>query len=330
MLINLHSHLEGRVRPATAAEIAARCGLPEPPQGWEKAIRLNGPADLTAYLARVSSTYPFFGSGDALARITREAVEDAAADGQDYLELRFGPASHTRDGFGLDDVIAAALDGLHDGIRATGMPADLVVATLRLHSPELNEEVARAAVRRAGDGVVGLDLAGDELIHPDIAPHAAAFAIARAGGLGVTCHAAEAGPGSAAQDAARLLGATRIGHGAHIVDDPAVTRWVAEQGLVVEICPTSNWYTGAISAVGRHPARRFIDAGIPLVLGDDNPEQTGSPLSAEAELLTGPLRFTTHERAALDATSLAAAFMDDSVRRDLLARLRGGEPQPSI
>ena len=34
MLLNLHSHLEGRVRPATAAELGPRLGVPEPPGGW--------------------------------------------------------------------------------------------------------------------------------------------------------------------------------------------------------------------------------------------------------------------------------------------------------
>ncbi|WP_329445748.1 adenosine deaminase [Streptomyces canus] len=327
MLINLHTHLEGRVRPATAAEIAGRSGIPEPAQGWEEAIRLDGPADLTVYLAKVSSTYPFFSTGDALSRITREAVEDAAEDGQDYLELRFGPATHTHDGFGLDDVIAAVLDGLNDGIRATGMPAGLVVAALRLHGRELNEDVARAAAKRAGDGVVGFDLAGDELLYPDVAPYADAFAIAHAARLGATCHAAEAGPGRLAVDAARLLGATRIGHGTHIADDPTVMQWAADHGLVIEICPTSNWYTGATTAIDQHPAPRFLAADIPLVLGDDNPMQTRSSLSAEAALLTRTLGFDAAARAELDAVSLRAAFMDDSVRSRLNARLSSGQPR---
>ena len=88
MLINLHSHLEGRVRPATAAELAQRAGVPEPAGGWEQAIQLDGPADLTVYLEKVASTYPLFTDLDAVGRICAEAVEDAAAEGFDFLELR--------------------------------------------------------------------------------------------------------------------------------------------------------------------------------------------------------------------------------------------------
>ncbi|ERK72015.1 hypothetical protein N136_01637, partial [Leifsonia aquatica ATCC 14665] len=182
MLINLHTHLEGRVRPSTAAALAPAAGL-DAGIDWQRALELDAPSDLTDYLAKVSSSYPFFGSRASLTRIAREAVEDAHADGQSYLELRFGPATHVRDGFGLTDVIAAVCEGVKQGIAITGMPAGVVVAALRLHDAETNEAVARAAARFAGDGVVGFDLAGDEARFPDLHAFAGAFAIARAAGL---------------------------------------------------------------------------------------------------------------------------------------------------
>lgn len=320
MLIDLHSHLEGRVRPSTAAELAVAAGLPEPEGGWERAIRLTAPADLTVYLTKVAATYPFFRSLDATVRIAREAVEDAAAAGLDYLELRFGPATHADDERGLDDVIRAVAEGMGEGSRSTGMPSGAVVAALRHHDPQTNEAVARAAARAAGSGVVGFDLAGDELLFPALEPHRPAFDIARAAGLGITCHAAEAGPAVAARQAAEMLGATRIGHGAHIVDDPDILRWCVDTGIVVEICPTSNWYTGAISAVAEHPAPRFRDAGVRLVLGDDNPMQTGTDLADERRILTDTLGFTPADLAAIDEASIAAAFLDPATRTALASK----------
>ncbi|MBU1587302.1 MAG: adenosine deaminase [Actinobacteria bacterium] len=321
MLIDLHSHLEGRVRPQTAAELAAGLGIAPPAGGWERAIRLDGPADLTVYLAKVAVTYPFFGSTDAARRIAREAVEDGAAAGLDYLELRFGPATHASDEAGIDDVVDAVTEGMREGSAATGMPSGAVVAALRHHDRETNLAVARAAARAAGNGVVGFDLAGDELLYPDLRPHTDAFALARAAGLGITCHAAEAAPGPAAREAVELLGATRIGHGAHIVDDADTLRWAADSGIVVEICPTSNWYTGAIADVAQHPAPRFRDAGVKLVLGDDNPMQTGSGMREERDLLSGVLGFGPADLAALDSVSVEAAFLEPAVRRELAARL---------
>ena len=319
MLIDLHSHLEGRLRPSTAAELAGAAGLPEPPAGWADALQLTGPADLTVYLQKVASSYPFFRRREMLARIAREAVEDAAADGGDYLELRFGPATHVSDSLPLDEVVAAVCEGVADGVALTGMPAGVVVAALRHHPPEVNEAVAASAARSAGRGVVGFDLAGDELLFPALEPHVDAFRLARAAGLGLTCHAAESAPGHAARSAVELLGVSRIGHGAHLASDPDALAWIVDEGIVIEICPTSNWYTGAIPSVAAHPAGLFARAGAALALGDDNPVQTGSPLSAERALLGPTLGFTAADLERLDRTSAAAVFADDSVRVGLIA-----------
>src|SRR6202040_996260 len=93
MKLNLHSHLEGRLRPSTAAALAAEADVPEPEGGWTQALQLEGPSNLTVYLSKVAATYPFFRSPQHIARIACEAVEDAGADGTDYLELRFGPVT---------------------------------------------------------------------------------------------------------------------------------------------------------------------------------------------------------------------------------------------
>jgi adenosine deaminase len=324
MRINLHTHLEGRLRPSTAAELAL--GLPDAEESspaasdlrrWARALQLDGPANLTVYLEKVAASYPFFGTEEGLRRISREAVLDAAADGLDYLELRFGPANHVRPGRDVDAVTQAVCEGVAEGVQLSGMAAGVVVAVLRDHDAEVNAQVARTAARHAGSGVVGFDLAGDELRFPELEPYAEAFAIAGAAGLGLTCHAAEAAPGRYARQAVELLGVSRIGHGAHVATDAAVLRWAADSGVVIEVCPTSNWFTGAIDRLEQHPVRRFHEAGVRLALGDDNPVQTQSSYSAERELLSRVFDFDAEALADLDEVSLNAAFMSETTRAEL-------------
>ncbi len=319
--LDLHSHLEGRVRPGTAAELAKTLGAPEPPQGWAAALRLEEPGDLTGYLACVAASYPLFRDPDAVRRIAYEAVVDAAADGQLHLELRFGPATHVTEAHGLDDAIRAAADGVREGTAATGVPTGIVIAALRNHDADTNERVARAAAKAAGTGVTGFDLAGDESRWPAHELFAPAFRIAAAAGLGLTCHAAEAAGAEAVEDAVRALGVHRIGHGAHLAEDPEALRRAADEGVVIEICPTSNVFTGAITDVADHPARTFLDAGIRVVLGDDNPVQTGSLLSAERNILRDRLGFTPEELRDLDGTALEAAFLTAAERRGIASGL---------
>jgi adenosine deaminase len=320
MGLNLHTHLEGWVRPATAAELARDAGVPDPPGGWDRALRMDGPADLTVYLAHVAAAYPVLGSAEAMRRIAREAVEDAAADGCDYLEIRFGPSTHRRPGFGLDAVIAATGAGLEEGSRATGLPAGLVVCLLRHLDVETNLAIARAAAAAAGKGVVGLDVAGDELLYPSNEPYAESYAIAAAAGLGLTAHAAEAGPGQAVVEAVERFGVRRIGHGAEAATDPAVLAWARDHDVTFEVCPTSNILTGAAPARGRHPFHAFLDAGCEIVLGDDDPVTTGSPLSAEEAWIVDVGGLSGEQLAAIHRRATEVAFMDESTRAGLRER----------
>jgi len=320
MGLNLHTHLEGWVRPETAAELAASMGVPTPGGGWESALRVAAPADLTVFLAHVAAAYPVLGAPDAMRRVARESVEDAAADGCDFLEIRFGPSTHARPGFPIRDVIAAACDGLDEGRRATGLPVGLVVCLLRHLDAATNREIARAAAEFAGKGVVGLDVAGDELLYPALEPYREPYAIAAAAGLGLTAHAAEAAPGTAAVEAVELLGVTRIGHGSHIADDPATLAWAADAGIAIEVCPTSNVLTGAARSIREHPLHAFLAAGCRVVLGDDNPINIGARISDEERVLVTEGGLTAEELRQIELTACDVAFTDASTRASLRER----------
>ena len=321
--INLHTHLEGWVRPSTAAELAAELSAPTPPGGWDAALRMREPGTLTAFLAHVAHAYPLFATPDAVRRIVAEAVEDAADDGTRFLELRFGPATHAARGMRLDEVVGAACEGIRDGMDRRAIEAGLVVCALRHHDRETNVAVARSAARFAGRGVVGFDVAGDELVYPHLEPMREPFGVARAAGLGLTAHAAEAGPASAVHEALELLGVRRIGHGSRAAEDPSILRWAVDEGMCFEVCPTSNVLTGAAASYDRHPVRAFVTAGCDVVLGDDDPTTTGSPLSRERKLLESAVGLSASEADRLWWTAVERAFCEPSVR-DALATYRSG------
>jgi adenosine deaminase len=277
---------------------------------------MRAPADLTVFLAHVAAAYPLLGDPDALRRVAREAVEDAAADGQVFVEVRFGPATHRRDGFPIPDVIRAVRDGLRDGSAATGLPSGLVVCLLRHSDRETNLEVARSAAALAGDGVVGLDIAGDELLLPDLEPYVEPFRIAAAAGLGLTAHAAEAGPPESVRAAVERLGARRIGHGSRVVDEPGVLAWSVDAGLTFEECPTSNVLTGAAPSLREHPIHAFLAAGARVVLGDDDPITIDRRLGDDVRALADA-GVSAAALAAILRTSIEVGFMDERVRAGL-------------
>ena len=283
-------------------------------------MRMRDPADLTVFLAHVAAAYPVMGFAESLRRIARESVEDAAAAGDDFLEIRFGPATHRRPDLPIDAVIRAVRDGLAEGSRATGVPTGLVVCLLRHSDRETNLEVARAAAAHAGQGVVGLDVAGDELRWPSNDPYVAPYRIAAAAGLGLTAHAAEASGAAAAREAAETLHVTRIGHGTHVTDDPGVLSWAVDRDLTFEVCPTSNVFTGAARSLAEHPIHELLAAGAGVVLGNDNPITIDRTLADEERDLVAEGGLAPAALAAIHRRAVAVGFMDEGARSALRAR----------
>ena len=314
--VNLHCHLEGCVRLDTAAELASLVGVEPPAASWDEALVMRAPSDLTVFLAHVAAAYPLLGSHPALSRVAYEAVVDAAADGCRYLELRFGPLTHVRPGFDVDAVIGAVCEGAAEGARQAGIATGIVVCALRHHHEEANLSVARAAAARAGGGVVGFDVAGDELLFPDLGPYARPFQCAAAAGLGLTAHVAEAGPAANVRDAHETLGVRRIGHGTRLGGDEEVLSWSIDHGMCLEVCVTSNVLTGAARSIATHPVHRFLEAGCDVVLGDDNPITIDTSLSREVEQL-GAAGLTTEDVRRIQATAIERAFCEPSVREAL-------------
>ncbi len=185
----------------------------------------------------------------ALERITHELVEDVASDGTRYAEIRWAPSLHMRRGLSLRSGIAAVVAGARSGAAATGVVVRLIAVALRTLDPDDEAAMARVAVDFLADGLTGFDCAGREADAPDPMRFAAAYAIARDAGLGITCHAGEWG-GAAQVRRTLELEPSRIAHGSPTVDDPTLMAELIARGVTLDLCPTSN-VQAAIVPVGR-------------------------------------------------------------------------------
>src|SRR6185436_18341713 len=182
----------------------------------------------------------------------------------------------------LADVIDAVARGARDAARAAGVEARLICTAMRSHDPEANVVLAEAAVRARDFGMTGWDLAGPEEAFPDPADHAAAFAIAREGGLHVTVHAGEWG-GAAQVRRALDVEPERIAHGPSAIDDPDLCRELTVRNVSLDVCPTSNWQAGIVPSIAAHPLARLHRAGVPVTLSTDDTTVSDLSLTDEYE-----------------------------------------------
>ncbi len=330
-LVELHRHLDGNVRVETVLELARQHGLPLPAWTADE-LRphvqiVEREPSLVAFLAKFALLRRVMVDYDAVRRIARENLEDAAREGIDYIELRFSPyfmaEEHGLDPFGVTEAVCDALAAARDALPVR---AKLIGILSRHYGPEVGRVELAAAVRFRDRGIVAFDLAGDEANFPGdlFVRH---FAEARDAGLRITVHAGEAAGAESVRQAVEGLGAERIGHGVRSVEDPRVIDLLLERGIPLEVCPTSNVQTSTVPGYREHPLPDLLRAGVRATLNSDDPSISGIDLRHEYRVAAQELGLGPDEIRRLQENALEAAFLTPAERAELLRpSAPGGTP----
>lgn len=332
--IELHLHLDGSVRPATVWELLLerrRRGDPlvAPYAGLDSLAAVTGAMQvgddcqsLAEYLSRFDLPLAVMQDAAALERIAYELVADVAAENVVHVEVRFAPVLHTRQGLSMREAAAAVLRGLARGREDFGTSTRLIACCMRHLPPEDNVAMVRAMEPFLGQGLVAIDLAGDEAAFPGIR-HQDPLRLAREMGFHVIVHAGEASGAEEVRTAVEVLGAERIGHGVRLEEDPALLREVAARGIALEMCPTSNVQTKAVAGCGAHPLRRYLEAGLAVTVNTDNRTVSSTTLTAEYERAVQHLGLTPAQVRQTVLHAARAAFVSPAERQGLLDQLGG-------
>ncbi len=306
----LHQHIDGAVRPATAVELAGEAGIALPTLD-EARRRLVAPPrcrDQAELLTYFDLPLALLQTAAALTRVTAELVEDLAAEQVTYAELRWAPRLHLERGLGVEEVVEAVTGGVEMAAGRLGHVAPrigLIVTAMRSHPPGANVRLAEVAAA-FGAPVVGFDLAGPEAAYP-APPHAAAFRAAEAGGLGLTAHAGEV-PGPERIGEAVDLGVRRIAHGGTTADDPAMIELVRARDITLDLCPTSNVQAGIVPDLASHPLARLHRSGVSVTISTDDRTVSDTTLTDELARTAEALDLADAELADIALNAFRRAF----------------------
>jgi adenosine deaminase len=336
--VESHVHLDGALSPSLIRELAIAQGVaPLAQESLEeirsRAVVATPRGSLQEVLDAFGTVLPLLHRSDAVERAAYELVAAVSAQHVRHLEVRFAPALQATPSFSQDDVLAAALRGLERGRRERGVSYGVILCLIRpfeLVSREQNEAMLALAIRNAGRGVVGIDLAGNEAATP-LGEFASFFRRAKGAGLRTTVHAGEV-DGSPDIETALELGVDRLGHATTLARQPGLMRRVASRRIPIEVNLTSNLRTGAVTRVEDHPVRELFRAGIPVTLSTDDPGVFDVDLGHEYALLAGPLHFTPQDVLTTSFQGIDALFVSgerklelrrefEAALHDLLARL---------
>lgn len=286
--VQLHCHLEGTVRPQTFRALAAKHGIDLGARASLDDDRLYDFADFRAFLLLFRDVSETLREPADFARIAREYGIDAAAQRVRYAEIFVSPSVWTF--FQPDLDVRATFAAIRDAFDTLERERDdapevkIVCDVTRNFGSERAFATAKLAASLTEFGVIGIGLGGDEFNFPP-ALFADVFAYAKSEGLHRVAHAGEAAGAQSVRDAVEILGAERIGHGVRALEDPALVETLARRRIALEVCPTSNFLTGAAVRDAMHPIVALDAAGVRCAIDSDDPALFRTSVSDEYALV---------------------------------------------
>lgn len=327
--VELHRHLQGSIRTTTIINIAHeyKVDLPEfTATGLDRLIKYEHPAkDLGEFLKPCAIFSRIIVKPEIASRITYEAIEDAASDNIEYLELRFAPYTMSNN-MKLDtrELLDAVTEAIKDAERDFPIVVKLVLGIARMDPVKYrgyNLQILTIA-QDYPDFVVGFDLTGGEANFP---PRLFTnfFGLVQERGFKITIHAGEAAGSESVREAIELLGADRIGHGITALNDPSVVQLLRrphgqKRPIAVEICPTSSFLTRTLPRNKVIPTIiRFLDYGVPVTISSDSPQVCNTRLTDEFQWLFGSKLLSTHQMILLFENAIEYSFASEQMKRQL-------------
>jgi adenosine deaminase len=318
----LHDHLDGGLRPGTVVELAGEIGHELPRAGAAELgawfVESADSGSLERYLETFDHTVAVMQTAAAITRVASECVQDLAADGVVYAEVRYAPEQHLNRGLTLEQVVDAVREGFEHGMAVAERPIVARQLLTAMRHKARSMEIAELSVAYRDAGVVGFDIAGAEAGYPPTR-HLDAFEYLQRENAHFTIHAGEAFGLPSIWQAIQWCGADRLGHGVRIIDDintdgdevelGRLAAYVRDRRIPLEMCPSSNLQTGAAASIAEHPIGLLAKLRFRVTVNTDNRLMSGTSMSRELALLSEAFGYGLDDLRWFAINAMKSAFL---------------------
>lgn len=319
--VELHVHLEGAMRPAVLLELARRNGVELPAQdeaGLKKWFRFR---DFEHFVQIYLTCSKALRTPEDFQLLASDFLTEQACQNILYSEVHFTIATHLGNGANGEEVLHALEEAVREGESQLGVTLRLIPDIVRNVGPQVADRTLEWALAGRERGVVALGLTGSESRFSN-EPFREHFAAARRAGLHRVAHAGETAGPESIRSVLEVCGAERIGHGVRAVEDPALLEELRDQGVPLEICPSSNVCLGVAPDLASHPFDRLYRSGCRISVSSDDPAFFNTNLTREYLRLHQTFGYSAAELAGLSLAAMRQSFLPDDERAALELRFR--------
>ena len=323
-IIDLHLHLDGSLSAKAIIEVAKEEGIKLPTYD-EKELEfyLKVPKDcksLNEYLERFDIPNLVLQTKNSLRKCTLDLLNRLSKQGLKYVEIRMAPQLSAQKDLTQEDVVKELIEIKKETERTLPIKVNFILCMMRIpNNKKVNLETVELAKKYYGQGIVAVDLAGAEAMHP-FSYFEKVFNKANEYGLNITIHGGEA-TGSDEVMMAIDGGAMRIGHGVHLSLDKDSVKNVLDNDVCFEFCPLSNLQTKSLKTYNDVPLRKFMEKGIDVTINSDNMTVSNTDAIKEMRTMVKTFSLTKEEVRKLICNSIKHSFVDNDTQEKLYERM---------
>ena len=318
--VELHSHLEGTIRPVLAKEIATRNNITLDPNLFQ----VNGSyawSDFPSFLKAYDSVSSCLKSGKDYQDITYEYLKDCAMENVVYAETFISPDHAAECGISYDDMISGIASGIDDAERDFGIIGRIIVTCVRHFGPTQGLNVVHTMVDNPHPYVVGFGMGGDENAYT-LEEFADVYKIAKKAGYKCTVHAGEICGPESVWDAIKYLPISRIGHGVNCIKDEKLMGELQQRNIHLEICPGSNLSLSIFPDWNSHPLPSIMRKSISISLNSDDPPFFNTTVGQEYHDSAKHFNLGIEDLKQISEMAMKASFIDSKIKSRLIDKIQ--------
>jgi adenosine deaminase len=317
--VELHLHIEGSLEPELMFELAQRNKVAIPFNSVDEVRAAYDFSNLQDFLDIYYQGMSVLQTEQDFYDLTMAYLKRIAAQNVMHTEIFFDPQGHTERGVAFDTVLNGITRALNDGRTQLGVTSHLIMCFLRHLSEEKAFETLKQAIPYK-DKILGVGLDSSEVGHPP-SKFERVFAAARKEGFLLVAHAGEEGPPAYVWEALDGLKIDRMDHGNRSLEDGALVKRIANDGIALTVCPLSNLRLCGVKDMKDHPLKTMLDLGLKATVNSDDPAYFGGYMTENFKAVAQALSLTREDLLTLTRNGIEASFVSNDEKARMNQRL---------